>query len=135
MPLSKLHSLSGSLAEEGTGRRINDGKVTLLNADDNTELASANVSADDDAFHLAFVPEGTYTLKITNAQDVTRTVTENPPGSFPPTQTDTKVIRSYGDATQPLIVTTALQGMIVSVPAAKASGTPSSTTSTPSSTP
>ncbi len=124
IPLSKLHGISGMLVEEGTAHRINAGKITLVYADDNTQLASADVSPEDEAFHLPYVPEGTYTIKVSEAKEVSRTVVSNGPGFFPPTHIETKVIRTFGDTTQPLIVTTDVQGLIISVPAAKPTPTP-----------
>lgn len=126
IPLSKLHAISGSLVEEGSGRRVNGGKITLLYADDNTQLSSTDISAEDEAFHLPFVPEGSYIVKVTDAKEVMRTVTANPPGTFPPMNTETKTIRTYGDASQPLVVTSDVQGVLVSVPAAKPASAPTS---------
>lgn len=123
VPLSKLHTISRSLVEEGTGRRINAGSIKLLYADDDTQLASLQVNSEDGSFHLPFVPEGSYVVKVSDAKEVARTVFAEP-DNLPPTRTETKVIRSYGDASQPLVVTTDMQGVLVSVPAAKpATGT------------
>lgn len=118
VPLSKLHTVAGSLIEKGSGHSINAGHVSVVFADDGKELASTDVSGDDDAFHLAFVPEGSYTLKITKAQDVERTEVPNPPGSVPPFQTKEKTLRSFGETTQPLVVTSDVQRVLVAVPPA-----------------
>ena len=124
VPLSKMHPVNGWLAVEQSGRRVNAGRVALVYADDGTELASTEVRGEDEAFHLNFVPEGEYTLKVTKARDVTRTeVSNGPPGTVPPTHTEEKTVRSYGDATQPLVVVNDVTGLAVSVPAAKAAVT------------
>ena len=99
---------------------MNAGKVTLSYAEDGTELVSAEVSGEDEAFHLMFVPEGDYTVKVTNAADVTREEVSNGPGSMPPTHTEAKTVRSFGDASQPLKVVSDVSGLVVSVPTAAA---------------
>ncbi len=119
---SKMHPVSGWLAVEQGGRRVNAGRVALVYADDGTEVASADVRSEDEAFHLNFVPEGEYTLKVTKARDVTRTEVPNgPPGTVPPTHTDEKTVRTYGDASQPLVVVNEVSGLVVGVPPMKAS--------------
>ena len=81
---------------------------------------SAEISGEDDAFHLMFVPEGEYTVKVTKAADVTREEISNGPGSLPPTHTETKTVRSFGDVSQPLKVESEVSGLLLSVPPAKA---------------
>ena len=119
VPVSKMHAISGRLAEEGSGRRVNAGKITLVYADDGSELASGEVDGSDELFHLSFVPEGEYTLKVTGAREVTRTEIPNDPGTVPPTHTDEKVVKTFGEASQPLVVTTDVANVVVSVPAMK----------------
>ena len=120
IPLSKMHPINGWLAVEQSGRRVNAGHVALVYADDGSELASTDVRGEDEAFHMNFVPEGEYTLKVTKARDVTRTEISNGPGVVGPTHTDEKVVRTYGDASQPLVVVNDVSGLVVSVPAVKA---------------
>ncbi len=122
VPLAKMHPVNGWLALEQGGRRVNAGRVALVYADDGTELASTEARGEDEAFHLNFVPEGEYTLKVTKARDITRTEVSNGPGVVPPTHTDEKVVRTYGDASQPLVVVNDVSGLMVNVPAAKAGG-------------
>ena len=117
VPLSKMHGVTGTLAEEGSGRPVNGGHVELVYADDGAELAGVDVSGEDEAFHLTFVPEGEYMVKVTKARDVARSeVSNGPPGTVPPTRTEEKTVRSFGDAKQPLVVTSDITGLVVSVP-------------------
>ncbi len=120
IPVSKLHSIDGSLAEQGSGRHVNAGKVALTFADDGKELVSAKVEDDDEAFHFAFVPEGQYVVKVTGAADVTREQISNGPDSMPPFHVDTKTVRTFGEAKQPLVVTSDVTGLVVSVPGQEA---------------
>lgn len=116
IPVSRLHSISGTLVEARTGETINAGTVTLLYADDKTQAATAKVNADDATFHLDFVPEGNYILKVSNARAVSREEIPNPPGSTPPSHTKETTIRSYGEAEQPILVQNDISSVIVSVP-------------------
>ncbi len=120
IPLSTMHEVSGALAVEGSGLPVNGGTVTLLFADDRTELTSGAVSGEDDRFHLNFVPEGDYILQVTKAAEVARTEVPNGPGTVPPTHTETKTLRTFGDAEQPLKLESEVSGLIVTVPAEKA---------------
>ena len=118
IPLSTMHEVSGALAVEGSGHPVNAGTVTLLFADDRTELTKGEVSGEDERFHLSFVPEGDYILRVTGAAEVARTEVPNgPPGVVPPTRTETKTLRTFGDAEQPLELESEVSGLIVAVPA------------------
>ncbi len=59
-------------------------------------------------------------MKVTKARDVTRTEISNGPGMMPPTHMDEKTVRSFGESSQPLVVTTDVSGLVVSVPATAA---------------
>jgi hypothetical protein len=116
IPLSKLHSVTGSIVQARTGRVVNAGTATLLYPDDNSQAASARVDKDDSTFRFDFVPEGNYILKVTNARDVTREEIPNRPGSLPPTHTEETTIRTYGPQQQPIVITGDMSGVLVSVP-------------------
>jgi len=117
IPLSTLHAISGTVLEGATGRTVNAAKVSLHYTDDNSQLVSTEVGKDDNAFHFLYVPEGEYTLKVTDPRDVTRTEVPNcPPGCVPPTRTEEKTVRSFGNAEQPLILHTDITALTVAVP-------------------
>lgn len=120
IPLSTMHEVSGALAVEGSGHPVNAGTVTLLFADDRTELTKGEVSKVDDRFHLDFVPEGDYILRVTGAAEVARTEIANAPGTVPLTRTETKTLRTFGDAEQPLKLESEVSGLVVAVPPKKA---------------
>ena len=128
VPLSKLHAVTGSLVEKGSGRSINAGHVAVLFADDGKELGSTNVNGDDSSFHLAFVPEGSYTLEVSNVQNVERTRVPNEPGSIPPYTVKERSLQGFGDASQPLVVTTDVQGILIAVPPQAQTSNTSATT-------
>ncbi len=118
IPVSKLHAITGALVEARTGHALNAGKVTLT-YEDGEELASAKVETDEPAFHFFFIPEGSYTMTVSNAADVVRQQVPNPPGTFPPFETKEKVVRKYEAASQPLIVTQDVPSLNITVTPAK----------------
>lgn len=116
IPLTKLHSVTGSIVEAGAGQTINSAIVTLLYPDDNSKLVSTQIRKGDDAFHFYFVPEGSYTIKVTNAKTVTREEVANTRGSIPPTRIVEKKLRDYGDMEQPITLQTDMTGVLLAVP-------------------
>jgi hypothetical protein len=123
IPLSKLHSISGSVLVAGSSHAVNAGQISIVYPDDDTELASTKISKDDNEFHFYYVPEGEYTLKVANASDVTREEIPYPAGTIPPTHTVEKKIRDYEAQPQPLIIHSDVTGL--TIPAqAKSAGSP-----------
>lgn len=116
IPLSKLHTVTGTLLVGESGVPANAGKVTLLYPDDQTELTSTTVSKDDNAFHFLYVPEGNYLLQVTGAKQVSRTEIPVCDHCFPPTRTEEKTLRAFGDAQQPLVIANDITGLTVSIP-------------------
>jgi hypothetical protein len=105
VPLSKLHSVSGSIIDQRSGRVVNKGTVELLYADDNTQLTSAEVIPDVPGFHFTFVPEGEYLIKVVSAADVKHEEIMNPPGTMPPSHGKDTTLRTYAPSgPQPLVV-------------------------------
>ena len=113
IPLSKLHAVSGTVQDANSGRAINAGRVTIVYSDDNAELASVNIDKEDSGFHFYYVPEGEYTLKVTNARDVTREEIPYPAGTVPPTHTVEKKLRDYDVEPQPLSIHSDITGLTV----------------------
>jgi hypothetical protein len=113
IPISKMHAVSGSVIEAGTGHVINSGSVAIVYPDDNTELVSTEISEDDNAFHFYFVPEGEYTLKVTRAREVSREEVSNGPGTFPATSTVEKKLQDFDAPPQPIIIHGDMTGIIV----------------------
>jgi hypothetical protein len=105
IPLSKLHSVSGAVVSMETGATVNSAKLELHYADDDSMVAEAGISSDEDQFHFPYVAEGEYTLKVTNASDVA-------PGNRSHNQ---KPIRTYADASQSIIVKGETSGVTIQV--------------------
>ena len=116
IPLTRLHSVTGTVVESGTGQTVNAANVALIYPDDHSQLVHAQVGKEDDRFHFYFVPEGAYTVKVTNAEQVDREEVPSPRGVFPPTHTLEKKIRDYGVAEQPLTIQSDMTGVTLAVP-------------------
>ena len=114
LPVSKLHRVSGAIMAEG--HPLNSGKVALRYPDDNAEVTTVDVSRDDRQFHFAYVPEGSYTLAVVEAREVTEVEVANPAGVLPKTHTEEKTLRSFGKVEQPLAVQSDMEGVLATVP-------------------
>ena len=123
IPVSKLHTVTGQIVEAGSGRVINSGKVTLVYADEGREeVASTTVEAEEPVFRMPFVPEGSYTLKVSDAAEVTREEVSNGPGVMPPYHLKETVVRKFGTVEQPLVVTGDMSGVNLAVSPARTAG-------------
>ena len=105
IPLARLHSISGTVLSEETGAAINQADVELHNADDDSTCTVTAVNRATGQFHFPYVVEGEYTLKVRKAADVA-------PGSR---SHDEKPLRTYADASQPLLVTGERNGVTIQV--------------------
>jgi hypothetical protein len=113
--LSKIHSISGSLLNV-SGHTINAGEIALYTMPDNSQIAHAQVEPDSSAFHLDFVPEGHYVLRVTNARDVTRETIQPPPGSTDEPKDHETLIQEYGPYEAPFEVIGDMTAVNLTVP-------------------
>jgi hypothetical protein len=118
IPVSKLHQVSGAIVEARTGHPINSGKVSVY-YDDGEKLATAQVEEDEPVFHLSFVPEGSYTLRVADAADISRQYVMRPQGTMPPYEIKEKVLQRYDKAEQPLLVQQDVNNLNIAVAPAK----------------
>ena len=102
-PLAKLHKVGGQVIAND-GHAVNGGDIKLLWADDQSQMTEASVQYDDAAFHLEFVPEGEFTLKVAGAKDTTKMQVENAPGYQPRFHEESRTLKTYGDGQVPLVV-------------------------------
>ncbi len=116
IPIAKLHTITGEIVATHDGHLLNQGLVKLLDPDDKSEIESSKVERADGKFHLLFVPEGNYILRIDNPADVTYEDVPNPPGSMPTSYEKTNMVRAYGTADQPLTVHDDIPNLTVYVP-------------------
>jgi len=118
LTISKLHKLTGRVAAGPDAHFVNAASVALVTRDDNQQLATTDISRDDGLFHFELVPEGDYILRVTNTRDVvweTLVSISSNPINFPPPDRE-RVLASYGNVDQPLILSGDMLDVIVTVP-------------------
>jgi hypothetical protein len=115
IPLSKLHSISGSLLSV-SGHTINAGEIALYTMPDNSKIAHAQVEPDGSVFHLDFVPEGNYLLRVTNARDVTHEAIQPPPGSTDEPKDVETTIQEYAPYEAPFEVIGDMSAVNLTIP-------------------
>ena len=103
IPIAKLHSISGTVLSAETGAPINSARVALHNADDDSACTATYLTLPTGQFHLPYVAEGEYTLKVTDAGDVVH-------GGH-----NEKAIRTYTDTSQSIIVKSEMNGITITV--------------------
>jgi hypothetical protein len=116
LPLSKLHKVQGVLLSKRDGHVLNNGSVSLLFADDRTQLGSTEIGEGNENFDFPFVPEGDYVLKVNSAADARFDEIPNSPHSVPPSWTKTTKVHEYGTTEVPLHVGSERTGVTVDVP-------------------
>jgi hypothetical protein len=116
IPISRIHSVRGSLAAARDGHGVNGGQLSLLYPDDKSEASHTSLTKDDDGFSFSFVPEGDYILRVNGPTDNEYVEIPNAPHSMPPTRTEMHTVRSYGSVDYPLHVGSDVTGVVVAVP-------------------
>jgi hypothetical protein len=112
IPLAKLHTVSGTVVSAETGAIVNSARVELDDSD-GSMVAETNTDSDGNKFRFPYVAEGEYVLKVVHAADVTGAdyicpvCVPRPPGE--------KLIRSYADGSQPLVVQGEMGGVSIAV--------------------
>jgi hypothetical protein len=121
IPLSGLHTVTGTVSAIRDGHPVAHGAVRLLYADDR-EKARETPLQDDGAFSMEYVPEGKYILAVTGAHD------EEQNGSPAGQSNDAKpiVTQVYADKEIPINVLNDITDMnlTVAAPAPKDAAAP-----------
>lgn len=125
LPIRKLHTLTGRVVAGSDGHLLDAASVELLypsERSDKTPIARTVISREDGLFHFKFVPEGDYTLRVTNARDVIwQPADPTQPGTTRPAAlplTDSEhVLETYGDVDMPLLLRGDMTDVIATVPA------------------
>jgi hypothetical protein len=115
IPISKLHTVRGTVMAARDGHVLNGGQVTLLYPDDKSKVSETSVTSEAE-FDFIFVPEGDYLLHVEYASDTEYREIPNPPGSAPPMRIESHALRSYGTAEVPIHVGNDMTGVVVAVP-------------------
>jgi hypothetical protein len=122
-PISGLHALAGTVVAKSDNHPVTAGAVSLLDPDTREIVRTAMLDREG-SFRLNYVPEGQYTLKVTDAAD-----TEKPETGIPGMEeTDfgrmmnSKTLKSYGEIERTIILKTDETTLILQVPDAPAKG-------------
>ena len=113
IPLLGMHTVSGSVTALADGHAVNSGTVSLLFADDKSELRASNIP-EDGSFNFRFVPEGEYILRITNPGDFIEEVQDTQQGGL--MRSDYRQTHSYASVDQPISVHADVTNLNISVP-------------------
>lgn len=112
IPLLGLHSLSGSVLALSDSHPINHARVELLYADDKTPIRRIELG-DDGRFSFAYIPEGEYILRISDAADTVQETFQDTPHNY---RVEDKPVHNYGSAEQPIILHDDVSSLIINVP-------------------
>ncbi len=114
VPMSKLHTVSGTVVAMRDGHPIDRANVSLVDATDGTPLKETWVSFGSGRFTLSFVPEGEYTVKVMNAAD--GVIDTGPMEGGQGTYSRFVPRHVYADTEQPLQVRGDVAGVAVKIP-------------------
>ena len=114
-PVNGLHSISGIVVAKFDKHAVNAGTVQLKDPDTKAPVRTATI-ADDGTFKLSYVPERAYLLEVTAAADAEQKSGDGPATFDFGRMTTLKIIRSYGSAEMPLLVSGDVNGITIEVP-------------------
>ncbi|MGD0938213.1 MAG: hypothetical protein ABR905_00790 [Terracidiphilus sp.] len=112
IPLSGLHTVSGTVSVLADGHTPAHAKVRLLYADDREE--ARELSPNDGEFTFEYVPEGKYILQVTGAEDMEQPNAVRNAGNSDPAPPKSKAVL-YADKEIPLTVENDLDDLLVSL--------------------
>ena len=113
-PLDNLHTVAGTVVAKFDGHAVDTGTVLLQDPDTKAMLRTMTINSDG-TFRFNYVPEGQYLLKITGASD-TDSAGNSDSGNDLLRMMHSKVLKSYGDAEQPVTVKNDAAGLVLQVP-------------------
>ncbi len=103
IPLSGLHTVSGSVADVADGHALGRGTVRLLYADDR-EKARESSLFEDGSFSFEYVPEGKYILQVSGGQDAEQKDSGTGSGDSETADSKGGAARRYAEKELPLTV-------------------------------
>lgn len=116
IPVSKIHTVKGTIVSARDGHLVNGGGVELLNASDRSLAAQQALTEDDPSFTFSFVFEGDYILTSAMSFDADYVpVSRNGTDPGPP-QFESHPLRVYGSASMPLHVDGDMDRLTLAVP-------------------
>lgn len=116
IPLSGLHTVSGTVTALADGHALGQGKVRLLYADDRETTRETSI-LEDGSFSLQFVPEGKYILQVSGAHDADPKGSGSTPAGSDGAAPKTNPGPRYSDKEIPLTVLDDIEDLAVAVSA------------------
>jgi hypothetical protein len=113
-PISGLHSIAGSVVAKADNHPVDSGTVALEDAETKATLRTAMLEQDG-SFHLNYVVDGQYILKVTSASDTEKTAGSDSGGDFV-RMLHAKTLKSYGAAELPILLKSDTTGLVLEVP-------------------
>jgi len=104
IPLMKLHVIAGMVVAARDGHSVNAARVTLTDNDAQKDIASTTLDQKDGQYRFDFVPEGNYTIRVEDAEDI---ATSN---------NKSIVSHRYGSLSQPIEISQDVDSLVLSVP-------------------
>jgi hypothetical protein len=102
IPLNGLHTVAGFVTAIVDGHALNRATVRLLYADDREKARESALN--DGGFSFAYVPEGSYILQVSGAQDAEQKNSEPAQGDAAAAPSNAARARAYTDKEMPLTV-------------------------------
>ena len=113
-PISGLHSITGSVVAKADNHPIDIGWVILVDSDTKSAIRTATVDRDG-TFHLNYVPDGQYLLRVKGAADAENAEGNEMESDFA-RMMNTKTAKTYGEVEQPLTLKGDALGLVLQVP-------------------
>jgi len=115
-PLDNLHMVAGNVVAKSDGHAVDTGTIVLEDPDTKAMLRTMTVNPDG-TFRLNYVPEGQYLLKVDGAADTDSAGSgDSGSGSDLMRMMHSQVLKSYGEAEQPVRVKNDAAGIVLQVP-------------------
>jgi hypothetical protein len=117
IPVSRYHTVTGTIVSARDGHAIRRGKVELVSTDGNESIGEAQISEDHPEFAFHFVHDGDYQLSTGLALDIDPSAL-SPSGELEPAAYDSPAVHLYGNTSMPLHVNTDMSGVTLALPEA-----------------
>ena len=109
IPLSRMHRVGGVVTAARDGHTVNAGSIAIIDLSDQSGVSATELDKDG-TFHLDYVPEGDYSIQISNARDEATEETQSSPAR------GSHTVHSYGTVQQPLIIHGDISNLNLAVP-------------------
>lgn len=113
-PLDSLHSISGNVVAKSDNHAVDSGSVVLQDSETKASVRTTMIEQDG-GFHLNYVPDGQYILRVAGAADTEKSGNDDSGGDLA-RMLHSKPIKSYGEAEMPILLKSDSTGLVLQVP-------------------